>query len=518
MRIERTKNASRNMVFGLLFKLYTLIVPFIIRTILLYFMGAEYLGLSSLFGSIFSVLNMAELGVGSAMCFRMYRAIAEDDHSSICALMRLYRTYYRVIGLIIALVGLILTPFVPSLINGTAPDGLNIYLLYLINLASTVASYWLFAYKDAVLSAHQRNDVSSKVGMLANTITYTLQIITIVIFHDFYLYFIVAIATRLLANCITAIIATKMYPQYKPEGKMSREEVRDINKRIYGLFTTKIGNIVTNSVDSIVISAFLGLTLLAIYQNYYYIITAVFGFIEIVYSACLSGIGNSLVLDSKEKNFNDFRVISFLIIWICSFCSCCFLCLFQPFMQIWVGNDLVLEYGIVICIVIYFYTYMINRLIGVYKDAAGIWYKDRFRPLITAGVNLGLNILSVNIMGLYGVVLSTVLSTLLISIPWLIHNLFSSVFDKSRIKSYVMELCKYSVVVIVSCVICFLICELLVFNLWITLIVRLLICFIISNALYIVFFRKTLVFSAAITLVDRIIKGKIPIKRILKVN
>ena len=187
-------------------------------------------------------------------------------------------------------------------------------------------------------------------------------------------------------------------------------------------------------------------------------------------------------------------------------------------MQIWVGNDLVLEYGIVICIVIYFYTYMINRLIGVYKDAAGIWYKDRFRPLITAGVNLGLNILSVNIMGLYGVVLSTVLSTLLISIPWLIHNLFSLVFDRSRIKSYVMELCKYSVVVIVSCVICFLICELLVFNLWITLIVRLLICFIISNALYIVFFRKTLVFSAAITLVDRIIKGKIPIKRILKVN
>ena len=148
MKIERTKNATRKIIFGVILKAYQIIVPFLMRTAMIYLRGVQYLGLNSLFTSILQVLNLAELGVGSAMIYSMYKPIAEDDNTTICALMKLYRTYYRVIGLVIAVIGCILTPFIPKLISGDIPQGLNIYILYLLNLGATVLSYWLYAYKN----------------------------------------------------------------------------------------------------------------------------------------------------------------------------------------------------------------------------------------------------------------------------------------------------------------------------------------------------------------------------------
>lgn len=172
MRIERTKNATRNIIFGTIMKIYQIVIPFLMRTAMIYFMGVQYLGLNSLFTSILQVLNLAELGVGSAMIYSMYKPIAEDDDTAICALMKLYRLYYRVIGMVIAIIGCILTPFVPKLISGDIPKGLNIYILYLLNLGATVLSYWLYAYKNSILQAHQRTDVVSKVTLVTSTIQY----------------------------------------------------------------------------------------------------------------------------------------------------------------------------------------------------------------------------------------------------------------------------------------------------------------------------------------------------------
>ena len=100
MRIERSKNAARNIVFGVTMKLYQILIPFIMRTIIIYFLGMEYAGLNSLFSSVLQILNLAELGVGSAMIFSMYEPIAKDDKIQICALMRLYRnsSLFGIIG------------------------------------------------------------------------------------------------------------------------------------------------------------------------------------------------------------------------------------------------------------------------------------------------------------------------------------------------------------------------------------------------------------------------------------
>ena len=176
MADSKTKNSSRNLVFGICLKVYQLLVPFLIRTIIIKILGIEYAGLNSLFTSILQVLNIAELGVGTALVFSMYKPIVEHDDKKICALMQLYKIYYRVIGLVILAIGLCITPFLSKLIKGDVPPDINIYVLYFLNLGATVLSYWLFAYKNSLFQAHQRNDVVSKVTILTNTVMYVLQI------------------------------------------------------------------------------------------------------------------------------------------------------------------------------------------------------------------------------------------------------------------------------------------------------------------------------------------------------
>lgn len=509
MKIERTKNATRNIIFGIVLKAYQILIPFLMRTVMIYLMGVQYLGLNSLFTSILQVLNLAELGVGSAMVYSMYRPIAEDDDVTICALMRLYRTYYRVIGFVIAIVGVGLTPFIPKLISGEIPSDINIYILYLLNLAATVLSYWLFAYKNSILQAYQRIDVVSKVTLITNTIQYVMQIAVLYLLKNYYYYVIVALLTQVLTNIITAIEADKLYPKFKPKGRVKGEQVKKINQRIRDLFTSKIGAVIYDSADTIVISSFLGLTMLAVYQNYFYIITAITGFIAVVFSACTAGIGNSIVTETKEKNFHDLKKFTFIICWMSGFCSVCLLCMYQPFMKLWVGSKLMLTFTAVVCFVIYFFVRQLNALFNLYKDASGMWHEDRFRPLTAALTNLILNIILVQFIGIYGILLSTVLAIICVGMPWLLHNLFSVVFEKEYLKEYLKKLILYIGIVIISCVITYAICYLIICGSLLTLIIRGIVCVIVPNLIYYIVYRRSSEFKEVLILVDNMTKGKI---------
>lgn len=507
-KIERTKNASRNIVFGVILKAYQILVPFLMRTAMIYLMGVQYLGLNSLFTSILQVLNLAELGVGSAMVYSMYKPIAEDDNTTICALMKLYRTYYRVIGLVIAVVGCALTPFIPHLIKSDVPAGINIYILYLLNLGATVLSYWLFAYKNSILQAHQRVDVVSKVTLATSTIQYALQLFVLWAFHNYYLYVIVMLATQALTNIVTAVCADRLYPHFKPKGSVDKIRVQRINQRIRDLFTSKIGGIIYDSADTIVISAFLGLTVLAVYQNYFYILNAITGLIAVVFQACMAGIGNSIVMESKEKNYQDLNKFTFIITWIAGFCSVCLLCIYQPFMELWVGKDLMFSLSAVVCFVIYFFVRQFNALFNLYKDASGMWHEDRLRPLAAALTNLVLNLVFVQFIGIYGILLSTVLAILCVGMPWLLHNLFTIIFEKKHMWHFIGRLAKYTFVVFISCVVTYFICSRFSLGVIPTILVRGVICLIVPNLIYYLAFRKTKEFQQSLQLVDKMTKGK----------
>ena len=366
-------------------------------------------------------------------------------------------------------------------------------------------SYWLFAYKNSILQAHQRTDIVSKVTLITNTIQYVLQLFVLWIFKNYYLYVIVMLVTQALTNIVTAIMADKIYPQFKPKGELHKEEIHQINQKIRNLFTAKLGGVVVGSADTIVISAFLGLTTLAVYQNYYFIMNSICGFITVIFSAITAGIGNSLVTESSEKNYNDFKKFTFIICFILCICCCCFVGLYQPFMKLWVGKKFMLSFSFVILFCILFYCLELAMVWATVKDAAGLWHSDRFRPLIGACANLIMNIVLVQVIGLYGIILSTVFSYIFISMPWLIHNLFKFLYNES-LKVYLKDLSMYILVAILATTITTIICRKITFVGIFELVFKGIISIIIPVSIEILCYRKKEEFKESIKLVKKMLK------------
>ena len=432
MKIDRTRNATRNVFWGLVNKIVGMLLPFICRAAIIRIFGINYLGLNSLFSSILNVLNLAELGFGSAVVFFMYKAVAEDDEKRICALMNYYKRVYRIIGTVVLVCGLALLPFLKLLIKSDIPEELNLYVVYLLTLASTVVTYFLFAYKNCILEAYQRKDVVLNVYTAVAIVERILQLIFIFITKNYYLYIAVTVLTNIANNIIIAAIVKKRYPQYDAHGALSDDEKKDIGNKIRGLFLYKIGHVIIGPADNIVISAVLGLTVAGMYGNYYFVVTLVCAFIDIYYNAIKAGIGNSIVVESVEKNYEDFKWMQFLQTWGIGWCAICMLCLFQDFIFLYSGKETLFDYGVVICIVGYFVTMKIQDVVYLYKDAGGMWDYDKYRPLTGGLVNLALNIMLVHFIGIYGVVIASIFVLTAIYLPWSPRALFHKYFKKIK--------------------------------------------------------------------------------------
>ena len=310
-----------------------------------------------------------------------------------------------------------------------------------------------------------------------------------------------------VTNVSTAVIARKYYPQYSPKGSLNKSVVSNINKRIRDLFTAKLGSTIVGSVDTIVISAFLGLSMLAIYQNYYYIMNAVIGFLLIIFNSITAGVGNSLVVETNEKNYYDFKKFSFLIAWISTVCVSCFICLYQPFMEIWVGKDYLLDMFSVVLFALYFLLYVMNSVSVTYKDAAGIWKYDRFRPLFSGVINLVLNLAFVKFAGIHAILLSTCISYVIVAMPWLIRNLFKYVFKRSS-KEYIVFLINVLVINFFVGSISLLITNLIRVNFFVKFFINLPIALMIPNIVLYLIYRKNPLFNDMLTLLNRITKNK----------
>lgn len=502
MRIERTKNAVRNILFGTVNRIISIILPFISRTVILYVMGTKYLGLSSLFSSILSFLSLAELGVGGAMVYSMYRPIAENDHPTICALLNLYRRLYRTIGLVVLALGVALMPFLGVLVQEELPGDVNLYFLYTLYLLNAVLSYWLFAYKNALLQAHQRTDVNSAIGSVLVPLSYLVMLGSLAITKNYYAYVLWMPVFTIITNLVRSAYVDKHYPLLKPQGEVSEQLRASITKKVKALIGTKLNTVVLHAADNIVMSAFLGLTVIAMYGNYHYIMSAITGFLGICYSAMTAGLGNSLALETEEKNYQDFLKFSFMNAWLVGWCAICLVCLYQPFMRIWVGEELMFPFAIVVQFGLYFYVYQIRKIPVTYKDAAGIWWEDRFRPYVCMVVNVVFNVLLVQYIGVSGIILSTVLS-LLVSIPWENYTIFKYVFHRSS-KAYYRKMIGYALAMLAAGAATYLLCSFKLDGIA-ALMIRAVICLIVPNAIFAMIYRSSKEFKGVVLLVKRIV-------------
>lgn len=482
--MKRTKNTIRNIIWGILAKTESIFIPFAVRTVMIYTMGVEYTGLDSLFTSLLNVLNLTELGIGSALTFSMYRPMEEGDNKKICALLNFYKRTYAIIGCVVLGCGLVILPFLRYFVEGDIPDGVNMHILFLIYLCNSVSGYFLYAYYNSLLNASQRMDVVSKIMLSLKAASGIIQIILLLAFRNYYLYVIVLPVVTCIINICVKISAEKRYPQYRCKGTLDKKEFSEISLKIGGLTIQKLGGIVLTSVDTIVISSFLGLRILGIYNGYYYVITALFALLSVVTQALVPAVGNLAVTDDKEKIYERFRICHFVYCWLVVWWSACLISLYQPFIRLWQGGENLLDFSAVILFAVYFTIHKIGDISGTFKDAMGLWWQGKLVPLLSSALNLTLNIYLVQKIGLVGILLSTIVSIGFINIPlggWVLFKHYF-VSRKKFIRYLLMEV-YYLVIMAAVAFPTWKICELVQGKDIYILAVRALICIILPNLL-----------------------------------
>lgn len=503
---SRLKNAKRNVSNGIIKQFVGIGLSFAIRTGIIYALGAEYQGLSGLFTAILQVLSLADLGFSTAVTFVLYKPIAEDDTKTICAIVAFLKKVYRIVGLVVLVIGLCIMPFLEHLISGSYPNDINLYILFLIYLGNAVVSYFLFAYKSTLLTAMQRDDIVSKIFTFTSIVIKTLQLILLFVFRNYYVFIIILPLGSVINNCLLQIVSRRVFPELEAKGTIDAETKAILTKQVKAVFINRLSDIARNCFDDIIVSSFIGLVAVAAYDNYYYIFTAILGIMSIIIHSIRASVGNSLVKESKEKNFVDLQKFTFLFMWISGWCSVCMFILYQPFMTVWMKgkSEMLLSFGNMILFCLYFYSYCMTHTKGVYLESKGLFWECRKLYIIEALGNLALNIILGYFFGITGVLLATIVTILVVNFLGGTEVLFKHYFEKKPSKFYLLHL-KCFLATIVSAGVTFGVCSLVQFNGIMEVVVKLIICIFVPNVVYYLLYCKTEQFNQMIGLAKRLI-------------
>jgi len=420
-------------------------------------MGAEFTGLASLFSSILSVLNISELGFNTAIVYSLYRPMAEHNEESICNLVSLIKRIYTGVGTFVLGAGILLMPFLKYLIKGSYPDSINLYFIYFLYLINSAISYYLFIYKECLLIADQRQDIANNIRTVVGIIRYLAQLIVLLFWKNFYMYLFIAILGTVVTNMAIQYATKKRFPYFKQvKGKMRIPDA--LMTQVKGLMINRICDTCRNSFDSLIISGFIGLVATTIYGNYYYIYSSLYGSMLVICNAMGASVGNSIVQKSVHENYRDMLTFSAIYAWITGWCTACLLCLYQPFMMLWAGEDLLLPNGDMILFCVYFYVINMNNIRNQYIAGTGIWWKLKTSHIIEAIANLLLNFLLGKILGITGVILATIFTILVFNYLQRNRILFRHYFREQDVKVYQLEQFLYAALAFVACAVSLFIC------------------------------------------------------------
>lgn len=480
-----------NVTSGVVRVIINVALPFMLRTAMIYCLGAAYLGLSSLFTSILSVLSLAELGFSNAIVYSMYRPLALNDDDAVCALMAYYKKVYRIIGLVVLSVGVIITPFLTLFIKDGWPADINIYLLFLIYLANTSISYFFFAYKSALLNALQRIDAVNWTQTCVLLFQYVVQLAVLILFRNYYVYIIFTPLCTVAANLLIARYANRHYPQYQCRGSVNSQTKGVIGEKIKGLMIYKLSETARNSFDTIVLSSLLGLVVVAVYNNYYYIFCAAYSILVAINQGLQASVGNSIAVDSVSQNFSDMRRYNFRVMWLTAWFTCCLVCLYQVFIPLWAGASMVLSDGNAILFGVYFYVLNMNNVRNLYYDGCGLWLEGKWTFILEALSNLVLNIVLGALFGVTGVIVATIITIFVFSSICRTSLLFKHYF-KSSPKPFIRDHLIGFAVTLIVCAATHLLCLQVTGSLAVQFLVRLAICALVPNIIMSLIFYKKL--------------------------
>lgn len=411
---SRTKNSLINSVYASMAQIITILLNFVVRTVFIKVLSAEYLGVNGLFTNIITMLSLADLGIGISIPYTLYKPLAEDNRTKIQALMKLYSKIYNAIGLVVLAVGVAITPFLKYIIKDM-PAIPEINLIYILFVVNSACSYF-FVYKQLLLDSDQKGYITSKITMISMFMRSIIEIIILYVTRNYIAYLLINIITTITQNILISMKCNKMYPyiKEKTKEKVSKEDIQDLKKNTSALIIYRIGTVALTGTDSIIISKFLGVVMVGIYSNYLLITNAISKVISQLFSAITASIGNLVVTTDEKKSEDILYKLQFLNFWLYTFFSVCIIALINPFIKLWIGQQYLLDNNVAFVIGLNLYISGMQNVVSSFRNAYGLFVQGKYRPIIMTIVNIIVSILLAQIMGILGVILATAFSRLFI--------------------------------------------------------------------------------------------------------
>ena len=436
---SKEKNIVLSSGFGVFEQIVVYFTMFVFRTVFLSVLSKEYLGLTGLFSNILQIFSLAELGIGSVIVYRMYAPVKARDEDECAKLLAFYKCVYIIIAVIVFLLGVAFSPFITFTIadTGEIPSDVNLTVIYWLFVVQNVVSY-LCVYRQALLIADQKNYVLSLFNSIYHVVSNVLQIIVLIFTKNYTIVLVAGISANLLYNIIFSMYIKNKYKSIvtRKTEKLSCEKRIQIFKDTGAVMCHKIGYVAINGTDSIILSKFVGIAVLGLYSNYQMISMAIDVMLNKLLGSFVSTIGNLSVDATPEQKYDVYKKLFFVNMWLASFCAVCYFVLINPFIQVWLGFDFLLDTSVSLVISLYIFFNSSRIINSVFTLATGIFVKDKLRPLVQAVLNLVFSVILVKKMGMIGVFIGSLISIML-TVWWREGILlYRNVFKKTVAKYY----------------------------------------------------------------------------------
>lgn len=410
--MSRTENSLRNIKFTLVFRLLRTVVTFFTRKVFVMVLTQDYLGLDGIFSNILSMFSLTELGIGSAISYSLYKPLAENDREQTAALMRLFGRAYRLIGIAVALLGCALAPFLSKLIRDI-PEISHIYVIYILFVLNSALSY-LSGYKQSLLIADQRQYLTAACNNALTVICHLAQALLLWITRNYFVYLAVQIGMTLLENVILSFWTHRLYPYIAttPSSPLKGSARKEIMRNTKAMLAHKVGGIVVLGTDQLLISYFIGAAAVGIYSNYFMVTSSLNGLYALLFSSVTASIGNLGVTSDCGRVLSVFRKINFAAGWLYGFTAISLGVLLNPFIELWVGADYLFEQKIVWLMVLNFYLYGMRQAVLTFRDAMGLYWYERHKPIVEMTVNMVVSVVLAVPFGVAGIFIGTIISTI----------------------------------------------------------------------------------------------------------
>ncbi len=489
--MSRTYNSLRNIKFSLVGLFVYMLLTYFARIVFLKYLNAEYLGLNGLFYDILSLLSIADFGIATAISYCLYKPLSDHDETKILSIMMFFKKAYIIIGCIIFVAGIVLSFFLSFFIKDM-PDIPHINIYFLMFVANTALPYF-FSYKQILIIADQKKYISDTYQYAFFSGLCISQIIILMLTKNYFLFLLLQVITTFLRSIFLTMKANKLFPfikkaQYK---KLDSEEKKHISKNVKAMLYHKIGGVVVNGTNNIILSKFISLISVALYSNYLLIINAITTVIHSVFNSLTASVGNLATHSDSDKNTSVFSITNFACFWIYGFSSICLFVLINPFIKLWIGEYYLFSDLIVLSIIVNFYINGMRLSVLTFRDAMGIFWFDRYKPLFEAIINLVASIILAIKLGIAGVFIGSIISTVTTAF-WIEPLMLFRHGFKKPVYKYFTNYILYLFITSVTGVITFYTSSLIIISSTIIeFLCKLGICMVIPNLIFFLIFHKT---------------------------